>query len=79
MQRVIDESEVFAEPVCEAYPAVKDDYLAVVENPMDFRTIEEDRLNYYRSIRELQQDLILVFNNCLAFNKEENEFSQLAR
>lgn len=70
---------MFAEPVAEAYPEVADQYNAVIEMPMDFRTIEEDRLPRYRSISELQHDLELVFNNCITFNDDENEYTLLAR
>ena len=66
-------------PVAESYPDIAQDYLSVIEEPMDFRTIEEDRLPVYRTIGELQQDLMLVFNNCLSFNEGDNELSAMAR
>lgn len=62
----------------ETYPDIADSYLAVVQNPMDFRTIEEERLLRYRSITELQRDLVLVFNNCFAFNDVDSAVGQLA-
>lgn len=45
---------------------------------MDFRTIEEERLQMYRSIRELQQDLVLTFRNCMQFNPD-GEYHELAK
>ena len=71
---------MFEEPVAETYPELATAYTKVIEEPMDFRTIEEDRLPRYRSIQELQQDLMLVFNNCMAFsNDASDELSILAR
>ena len=79
-QRTVDEDDIFENPVAETYPEIADAYLEVVEEPMDFRTIEEERLPRYRTIGELQQDLMLVFNNCIAFNQSQNaEFVTLAR
>lgn len=64
----MDENQMFSVPVVESYPELKESYLQRILEPMDFRTIEEDRLNYYLSICDLQQDLILVFRNCMAYN-----------
>ena len=64
----------------ETYPGISAEYQELIEEPMDFRTIEEDRLPRYRSIRELQQDLMLVFNNCIYFNQSKNnELAEVAR
>jgi len=38
---------------------------------MDFRTIEEERMHAYQSIRELQDDIILIFENCYKFNPDD--------
>lgn len=70
---------MFSVPVLEAWPDMEDDYLQEVENPMDFRTIEEERLPDYRYIAELQEDLILTFHNCCVFNKKEPEYYDYAR
>jgi hypothetical protein len=45
---------------------------------MDFRTIEEDRLQVYRNIAELQQDLILIFDNCIEFNGAASDYGEFA-
>jgi hypothetical protein len=75
----IDEDGTFALPVAEAFPGIADAYGELIDEPMDFRTIEEECLPMYRSIRELQNDLIKVFHNCIIFNGESNEFGQLAQ
>ena len=65
----LDTDGIFAIPVLESYPELETDYLTVVDTPMDLRTIEEERLHEYESIKELQNDLILMFKNCCAFNE----------
>jgi hypothetical protein len=45
------------------YPEIADSYLDTISDPMDFRTIEDVRLDKYRHIHELQDDLILTFRN----------------
>lgn len=65
----LDTDGIFAVPVLEAYPDLANAYLTVVDTPMDLRTIEEERLQQYESIKELQEDLILMFKNCCAFNE----------
>jgi hypothetical protein len=54
------------------YPELNEVYLEQIVQPMDYRTIEEERLWYYQSITELQADLFLVFNNCMEFNDPES-------
>lgn len=71
---------MFEEPVVEQYPDIAESYQSVIKEPMDFRTIEEERLPRYRSIQELQQDLMMVFNNCILFNREQlPEYANKAR
>ncbi|GAX10550.1 bromodomain and WD repeat domain containing protein 1/3 [Fistulifera solaris] len=78
--RVFDEEKLFEEPVVEQYPDIADSYQSVIKEPMDFRTIEEERLPRYRSIQDLQRDLMLVFNNCILFNQEQlPEYANKAR
>lgn len=74
----LDEENIFAVPVIESVPDLKESYLKIIESPMDFRTIEEDRIQYYQSIRELQDDLILVFRNCATFNLPSSEYHAFA-
>jgi hypothetical protein len=69
----LDADQAFATPVVETYPELKKDYLKVVKSPLDLRTIEEERICKYRSIRELQNDLNLMFENCCTFNQAGSE------
>ena len=62
----------------ELHPEISANYLDVVENPMDLRTIEEERIPEYQSIRELQQDLIQMFDNCVIFNGKRSSLSKYA-
>jgi hypothetical protein len=78
-QRTADEDGIFAEPVVMAYPDIADEYLDAIEEPMDFQTIQKTRLPSYRSITELQGDLMLVFNNCIVFNQRKNDYGEYAR
>jgi Bromodomain len=79
MQRDLDTEQLFWIPVAEAYPDLGDAYLAHISEPMDFRTIEEERLLYYSSITQLQDDLILVFQNCMDFNEPDSPVYETAR
>ena len=74
----LDEDGIFAAPVVEQVPDIKDEYHAQIGTPMDFRTIEEERKQYYASIRELQEDLILVFRNCATFNEPSSMYHLFA-
>lgn len=69
----MDADRVFAEPVVVTYPEIMVEYLAAIARPMDFRTINEERFNVYKSIAEFQQDLIEVYQNCTIFNKEGSD------
>ena len=62
----------------EVHPDISANYLDIVENPMDLRTIEEERIPEYQSIRELQQDLIQMFDNCVIFNGNRSSLSKYA-
>ena len=64
-----DVDGIFEVPVLETYPDLESAYLAIVKSPMDLRTIEEERVHEYESIKELQKDLILMFKNCCIFNE----------
>ena len=59
-------------PVIEAHPDISDDYLAIIKEPMDFHTIEEN-LSQYTHIHEMQDDLVLTFRNCCEFNGENSD------
>lgn len=74
----VDEENLFAMPVAEALPEMADEYKKLIDEPMDFRTIEE-RLPDFRSIRELQDDLVKVFKNCIQFNGRDHIYGQFAQ
>jgi hypothetical protein len=73
-----DVDNVFIVPVLETYPDLTDKYLALVENPIDLRTIAEDRVPEYQSISEFQKDLIQMFENCVIFNGKRAKLSKYA-
>lgn len=68
----------FSTPVLESYPHLSGDYMAAVDVPMDFRTIDEERIPKYKSIKDLQRDLFLIFDNCSQFNGAGTEMGQYA-
>lgn len=78
-QRTLDEDAIFHIPVVEAYPELQKSYLQQIAQPMDFRTIEEERLWFYKSIAELQLDLILVFSNCMEYNDTDSPLYHTAK
>ena len=69
---------LFTIPAIEAFPEIKADYGKVIKNPMDFRTITEERVHEYQEISELQSDLSLCFSNCMIYN-HGTEFESAAR
>jgi len=75
----LDENNIFARPVVDVHPEIKASYLTAIEEPMDFETIREERVYTYESVRELQQDLILCFQNCVEFNGGMNVFGHKAK
>ena len=68
-----DKDDVFKAPVVETYPELAASYLETIENPMDLRTIDEERIHLYESITMLQEDLILMFRNCCTFNAPDSD------
>jgi Bromodomain len=79
VKRNMDEDKLFELPVVETLPELKHHYLSKISRPMDFRTIEEERIQYYSSITELQDDLICIFSNCIKFNGEMSDYAQFAQ
>lgn len=76
--RGMKHSDLFENPVIETYPWLKDQYLEKVAQPMDFATIEEKRLPQYTSVTQLQQDLILTFQNSVRFNGKDSQYAEIA-
>lgn len=76
--QVFDAEGLFHIPVIEQYPEVAKSYLEKVNNPIDLRTIETERVPHYRVISELQDDLILMLQNCCTFNRVKSEYWKYA-
>ena len=77
--REIDQRELFAFPVLEQVPELRDSYLEVVKTPMDFKTIEEERVHSYTAISDLEDDLELIWDNCIRFNGPASVYGQIAQ
>ncbi len=73
-----DQEGIFSIPVLESNPEIADSYLDMIKEPIDLRTIEEERVPQYESIRELQDDLIMMLGNCCDYNGTESYFGQYA-
>ena len=54
------------------------DYLKKIKTPMDFQTIEDECLDTYDEIAQMQDDLALTFRNCCHYNGAESEFGLIA-
>ena len=77
--RSVDEQKLFEAPVLESLPHIKDEYMKVVSHPMDFKTIEEERIPSYTSITNLRDDLILTFQNSIQFNGPKSKFGKISQ
>ena len=73
-----DSDEIFENPVIESFPEIKDSYLEVVSQPMDFWTIEQ-KLADYQDTSELKRDVQLIYSNCIAYNGEESHLTKIAK
>jgi len=67
-------AQYFGKPVLESFPTLRSQYLALVEKPMDLRTISQ-KLNagYYQSSSQMDQDVQLMFDNAFKFNSSNDE------
>ena len=63
----------------EQFPQIKKEYLSVIDKPMDFRSIEDHRLSSYNEISELQDDLILIFENCCMYNEVGSSYWEYSK
>ena len=68
LQERLDDVKLFHRPVIEKY-SLADMYLKIIEYPMDLKTMRS-KLRKYQSIQEMQEDLILIFDNCFTFNSK---------
>ena len=57
-----------------------EDYHTIVKSPMDFTTIKLKLSNNdYKTVDEYVADVHQVFANCILYNGESNQYSQVAR
>lgn len=57
-----------------------EDYYTIVKDPMDFNTIKGKLSNnQYTSVDEFVLDVYKVFDNCILYNGESNQYSQVAK
>ena len=57
-----------------------EDYYTIVKDPMDFTTIKMKLTNNeYKDVDEFEIDVHKVFNNCILYNGESNQYSQFAK
>lgn len=57
-----------------------DDYYKIIKNPMDFTTIKCKLSNHeYKGVDEFVQDINQVFDNCIIYNGETNQYSMVAK
>ena len=55
------------------------DYPVKIKNPMDFATIKTKlNFNCYSCEEDFNRDMILVFDNCLAYNGKESLYGKVA-
>jgi Bromodomain len=76
--RKLDTEGNFNGPVTDLFPEIRDSYFSMISTPMDFTTIESEMLPNYESIFEFEENLILVFENCIQFNGDKNPFGLFA-
>mmetsp|Transcript_15401 Transcript_15401/g.17109 ORF Transcript_15401/g.17109 Transcript_15401/m.17109 type:complete len:203 (-) Transcript_15401:58-666(-) len=57
-----------------------EDYYTIITDPMDFTTIKcKLQENQYTNVEEFEIDLHKIFDNCIKYNGEINQYSQIAR
>lgn len=70
---------IFSEPVQPEKLGIND-YFDIIKNPMDFGTIDKKLKHHeYLNMQEFLSDVELVFENCLNYNGEQSQVSQMCR
>jgi len=72
---------IFKEPVIESPELTheaKVAYTMAIAHPMDFRTVRKN-ISAYVSPAEFESDMLLVFKNCLAFNKPGQDAFEMGK
>ncbi|RXW25074.1 hypothetical protein EST38_g818 [Candolleomyces aberdarensis] len=55
------------------------DYLDVIKQPMDFKTMGKKlKANKYKNIEQFVDDAMLIFSNCRLYNPETTKYAKLA-
>ncbi|OHF03124.1 hypothetical protein CORC01_01508 [Colletotrichum orchidophilum] len=69
----------FKDAVVKMWPSLAESYLMRVNRPMDIGELERGlRDNKYKSLRQLKDDLGLIYKNSLTFNGVNNEITSAA-
>ena len=72
----MDKNKVFAFPVDRS---VVPDYYDIIKSPMDFSTISRKIDEHdYETFQQFQDDVGLIFYNCIIYNKPETSYARLA-
>jgi hypothetical protein len=70
---------IFNEPVVPEKLGIND-YFDIIKNPMDFGTIDKKLKHHeYLNMQSFLSDVELVFENCLNYNGEQSQVSQMCR
>lgn len=72
-----EDSWIFEDPVTES---IAPGYHEQISMPMDYVTVES-RLEkkHYTTREEFETDIKLIFNNCIEYNGDDSEYSDLAK
>merc|ERR1712096_288991 len=55
------------------------DYFSIIKNPIDLGTIKQRiKEDYYKTLEEYLDDINLVWDNCLTYNRPGSEISIMA-
>jgi hypothetical protein len=72
----------FADPFLHPVDPIRDgvpQYREYVQKPMDFSTLQENLLSgHYLTLKAFEQDLLLIFQNCVNFNGKDHIYSKQA-
>ncbi|KAG2222904.1 hypothetical protein INT45_013535 [Circinella minor] len=72
----MDKKELFRFPVT---PDVAPDYAEIIDTPMSFADIlEKFSLHEYTSLEQVENDIMLIWKNCMAYNKPETLYYRTA-
>eukprot|EP00924_Labyrinthula_sp_SR-Ha-C_P002972 snap_masked-scaffold_13-processed-gene-11.49-mRNA-1 protein AED:1.00 eAED:1.00 QI:0/0/0/0/1/1/2/0/862 len=74
-----DVHKLFHKPVVEAYPHLAEEYLSIVQKPMDLQTMmKKAKKNKYVDLDQVQSDFFQIHTNSLAFNGPKHQITEIA-